>query len=144
MLLRFLALSFFDRIRFVLMSVFFSFFIPVMLLAQEAPGDGLSLENFGSLAGLVAGIVFITGLWKQYVSEKNNFIVAIVVSTIACIAGYYFQLGVFIGLAWWGVLLYDIGIILIFGNKVSIDVVLKLFEAIKIAPKPTQTKSKSP
>lgn len=119
MLLRFLALS---------------FFVPFMLFAQET-GGGLSLENFGSLAGLVAGVVILTGLYKQFISGKNTFIVAVIISTLACATGFYFQIGVFLGLQWWGALLYDVGIVLIFGNKVSIDVVVKLFEAIKIAPK---------
>lgn len=117
-----------------LLFVFLLFAFPIMLFAQDVPpGD---LENtFATLAGLVAGVVLVTGLYKKYVNDKNTFVVSIVVSTLTCGIGWHFQFGVFTNLLWWHALLYDIGIVFIVKGTVSIELIITILELLKIGPK---------
>lgn len=110
------------------------FLFPVFLFAQEIPGGDLE-QTFATYAGLVAGVVLITGLYKKYISDKNTFIVSIIISTLVCAAGYFFKFGIFEGLLWWHALVYDAGVIFIVKGTVSIDMVIILLNLLKIGPK---------
>lgn len=120
------------KINFLMLAVFLM--LPVVLFAQEFAAVDIE-ETFASLAGLVAAAVLITGLYKKYISDKNTFIVSIVVSTLLCAAGYFLQWGIFIGALWWHALIYDVGIIFIAKGTVSIELVITILNLLKIGPK---------
>jgi len=119
----------------ILFGILIVFSLPMILFAQDN-GGGISIdETFGTYAGLVAGVVLITGLIKKFLTDKQTFLVSIIVSTLVCAAGWYFKFGIFIGLEWWGALLYDIGVVFIVKGTVSIDQVISFLNLFKIGPK---------
>ena len=117
----------------VVFMVVMIFIIGTPLFAQGLPGSIIE-ETFATLAGLVAGVVLLTGIYKKYISDKNTFIVSVVISTIVCAAGWFLQLGIFAGLLWWHAILYDIGVILIIKGTVSIDLIKSMLGIFGIGP----------
>lgn len=114
---------------FILLAIFL---IPAAAFAQEFPNIE---ETFATYAGLLAGIVALTGIYKKFISDKNTFVVSIILSTLVCFAGWFLEMGIFIGLLWWHVLIYDLGIVIVVKGTVSIDLVITLLGLIGIGPK---------
>lgn len=124
-----------QQFRFIL----FVFLIFPLIAFAQVPGDDLPNidigEIFGTLAGLVGGVVLLTGLWKKFISDKNTFVVSIILSTVVCAAGFLLKLGIFIGVEWYVALIYDIAVILIIKGTVSIELIIQLLGLIGIGPK---------
>jgi len=112
--------------------LFAIFMIPAAVFAQEYPGIE---ETFATYAGLVAGVVALTGIYKKFISDKNTFLVSIILSILVSAAGWYFQIGIFIGLLWWHALLYSVGVVVIVKGTVSIELVIQMLGLIGIGPK---------
>lgn len=108
-------------------------------------------ESFSSLTALAALVVLITAWlktfigkfkfveqwkdktflkdWKQYLS----WLVALLVSTV----GYFFQWGLFVGIAWYYILIYAIVTGLISNGIADWNLLKTILEAFKLIPKKT-------
>lgn len=115
------------------------FLFPILLFGQDGGASINFNEMFATFAGYLAGVTILTGIWKSLISDKNTFIVSIVISTIGAAAGFLLKLGIFATLEWWGALIYDVGVILIVKGFVSIDMIIAILNLFKIGPN-NQTK----
>lgn len=102
-----------------LLLLMFTFaLIPVALLAQgAAPGPpGEYGEIFLSITALAGAIPFITEFLKSQFNITNSLTIQIVSGIVGIglsFAGYWFQLGMFVGIGIWGTILIGIGAALI-------------------------------
>jgi hypothetical protein len=88
------------------------FCFPVVVMAQtgDPPPNPISLEMFGSMTALAAGIVALTAFIKTTFNTSGivTDIVSWVLGPILAIIAWYFNLGMFADLLWYMALLYGV------------------------------------
>ncbi|MFZ5986924.1 MAG: hypothetical protein ACOYWZ_07355 [Bacillota bacterium] len=75
----------------------------------------MSVEIFNSLVGLSSAIVFITAYLKKKFNTTGNYtiIVSLCVGEIISAIGWALNLGIFIGLEWYYIIIYGLSATLI-------------------------------
>lgn len=96
--------------------------LPVELAAQsigEPPeGNPISLEMFGSLTLLAAGILAVTGFLKKLFNTNGLWtdIISWAIGPLLGLIGWYFKLGLFDGVLWYVAILYGL-VAALYANK---------------------------
>lgn len=102
------------KLFFLLVVSLIFFALPVVLVAQST-GDPpevnpISLEMFGSLTLLAAGILAITAFIKGILNTNGLWtdIISWAIGPVLGIIGWYFKLGLFDGVLWYVAILYGL------------------------------------
>lgn len=113
---------------------------PMMAMAEtvastvvEAPASIDINVYFATLSGLVTLVILLTQLFKEFISTSGikTMYLSWFISLVISLAGYFLQLGVFIGMAWYWIPIYALSAGLIangIASKQVVEAILNLFK----------------
>lgn len=118
--------------------------VPVVLFAQETVNSVVTTvvetgfsNYFISLAALVPLVVLIAAFINTKLNLSGFFkqFVAWLISILLCFVGWYFNLGMFAGIAWWVVLIYGFAVGLAANGFFDISLIQAILKGLKLEKK---------
>lgn len=103
-------------------------------VVQEVQPVDILKDSFLSLAGLAAAILFFTSLLKRSLNSNNTFTIVIsgIVGLILSGVGWYFGLGIFVGVEWFYIMIYGLAATLIANGASTWGITKAVLEFFKL------------
>ena len=123
-----------------LMLFMVAFITPMMTMAETVANAAVETSTsidigsyFTSLTGLVSLVILVTQFLKKLIKTEGlkTQILSWIVSVVLAVVGYFLQLGIFIDLAWYWILIYAVSAGLIangIATKQVVEAILSLFK----------------
>jgi len=117
-----------------------AFITPMMTMAETVANAAVETSTsidigsyFTSLTGLVSLVILVTQFLKKLIKTEGlkTQILSWIVSVVLAVVGYFLQLGIFIDLAWYWILIYAVSAGLIangIATKQVVEAILSLFK----------------
>ncbi len=121
-----------------MLSLAFLFMMPVMIFAQDGNAITGDIQSYFVSIAALASLVVIVSSWLNnllnlsgFYKQLSSWVIAIILSFV----GWALQIGMFVGLQWYIVILYGFGVGLVANGIFDVSIIQFVLKFLKIEKK---------